>query len=413
MEFYSHFCTKRCRMAQLGHLPEELLLIIFRNLPTSNLQNIALVCKKWKRVTHDFSLYHRIVIDSTLKQAEVRKLLKTYNESIEYIQLKNRNDTNELLLHVRNIANLNNKVNVNFLRKVLNECSKITSLEVRQTTFKYGMRNFYPTNTRLEKLRIKSDNNLEIFERRLEDMINLRDLRLQGVKLYDDRILIRICMNNKYTLTVLKLDVWKLPIDEKRDDELMQFIGRCTHLTKLSLQNYSASGLTDIGFGYLSNLKRLRSLVVTNAKRVSARAIMRLFYEPHVQHLQKINLGRCPELHQLVLKFIADRCPNLRKLYVDQFGSSCPCIGVVDLQYISERCPRLEHLELCSMGYAVGEALPSILKKFNKLRSFKYFVRPLKDYFAEYDPIVRKSKQELPKFHIRYSLNYGIVGNRK
>lgn len=193
----------------------------------------------------------------------------------------------------------------------------------------------------------------------------------------------------------------------------MQFIGRCTHLTKLSLQNYSASGLTDIGFGYLSNLKRLRSLVVTNAKRVSARAIMRLFYEPHVQHLQKINLGRCPELHQLVLKFIADRCPNLRKLYVDQFGSSCPCIGVVDLQYISERCPRLEHLELCSMGYAVGEALPSILKKFNKLRSFKYFVRPLKDYFAEYDPIVRKSKQELPKFHIRYSLNYGIVGNRK
>lgn len=77
------------------------------------------------------------------------------------------------------------------------------------------MRNFYPTNTRLEKLRIKSDNNLEIFERRLEDMINLRDLRLQGVKLYDDRILIRICMNNKYTLTVLKLDVWKLPIDGK------------------------------------------------------------------------------------------------------------------------------------------------------------------------------------------------------
>lgn len=193
----------------------------------------------------------------------------------------------------------------------------------------------------------------------------------------------------------------------------MQFIGRCTHLTKLSLQNYSTSGLTDQGFAYLSNLKRLKSLVVTSAKKVSARAIMRLFYEPHVQQFEKIDLGRCPGLHQLVLKFIVDRCPNLRELCLDQFGLDCSCIGVVDLQYIGEHSTRLRHLELSSMGNAVSEALPFILKKYPNLRSFKYVVRPIKDYFSEYDVVFRKIEQELPGFEISCSLKQGIRGYRR
>lgn len=193
----------------------------------------------------------------------------------------------------------------------------------------------------------------------------------------------------------------------------MKHIGRCTKLTKLSLENFSASGLTDEGFAHLSNLKKLKTLVVTNAKKVSARAIMRLFYEPHVQNFEKLNLGRCPELHQLVLKFVADRCPKLKKLYLDQFALTCRCIGVYDIEYIGENCPLIEHLELNSMDPAVGEAIPSVLKNYPNLKSFKYFVRPLKDYFSEYDPIIRRSKQELPNFHITCTLKHGIIGFKK
>lgn len=193
----------------------------------------------------------------------------------------------------------------------------------------------------------------------------------------------------------------------------MQFIGRCSQLTKLSLQNNSSVGLTDKGFAHISNLRNLRSLVVTNASKVSARALMRLFYESHISQLEEVNLGRCPELHQLVLKFLINRCPNLRKLYLDQFGVNCPCIGVVDLRYVAKKCLSLEHLELNSMGHAVGEELPIILKEFANLKSFRYFVRPLKDYFTEYDPILRRSKLELPKFTLSCSLKYGVIGYRK
>lgn len=219
-------------------------------------------------------------------------------------------------------------------------------------------------------------------------------------------------LNSEINHPILHLSQ-KTSITESRQDDLMRCIGRCTKLAKLSLQNFSASGLTDEGFAQLVHLKNLKTLVITNAKKISARAIMRLFYESHVQNFEKLNLGRCPELHQLVLKFIADRCPNLRKLYLDQFGLSCRCIGVIDLQYIGEHCPFIEHLELNSMDYAVGEALPSVLKKYPNLRSFRYFVRPLKDYFAEYDPIICRSKQELPNFYLVCSLKHGIVGYKK
>lgn len=121
---------------------------------------------------------------------------------------------------MRNIANLNITVNVQLLRYVLDKCPSIQSLEIRQTSFKHGMRNFCPAHAKFKKLRIKSENNLEVADRRLEELTDLRDLRLQGVKLYDDRCLIHVCLNNEQTLTVLKLDIWKLPIDGEFESSL-------------------------------------------------------------------------------------------------------------------------------------------------------------------------------------------------
>ncbi len=101
---------------------------------------------------------------------------------------------------------------------MLENCPKVSSVEIRHTTFRNRISNFCSPHSKLEKLRVKSENNLEIVERRLEEMTNLRDVRLQGVKLYDDRALIRLCTNNEESLTVLKLDIWKLSIDGKTHD---------------------------------------------------------------------------------------------------------------------------------------------------------------------------------------------------
>lgn len=87
-------------MAQLCQLPEELLLAIFRLVPTSNLVNISLVCKKWKRLATDFTLFHRLIIDVKMKPETVKKLLRKYTNDIQYIEIKNRIDTNELLPHL-------------------------------------------------------------------------------------------------------------------------------------------------------------------------------------------------------------------------------------------------------------------------------------------------------------------------
>ena len=93
-------------MAQLSQLPEELLLVIFRHVPTSNLANISMVCKKWRRLANDFSLYHRLIIDMKMKQETAKRLIRKYTDDILHIEIKNRNDTNELLPHVAKCSNL-------------------------------------------------------------------------------------------------------------------------------------------------------------------------------------------------------------------------------------------------------------------------------------------------------------------
>lgn len=87
-------------MAQLNQLPEEILLAIFRHVPTSNLVNIGLVCTKWRRLATDFSLFHRLVIDAKMKQETAKRMLRNYTDDILYIEVKNRNNTNELLPHL-------------------------------------------------------------------------------------------------------------------------------------------------------------------------------------------------------------------------------------------------------------------------------------------------------------------------
>lgn len=119
----------------------------------------------------------------------------------------------QFFVQVRNLSDLNNAVNIKLLEQVLKTCSAIDTFEVRQTIFRNGLRNFCPESLRLRKLRVKSSKYLEIVDHRLEELSGLHDLQLQGVKLYNDRALINVFLNNEETLTVLKLDVWKHPFN--------------------------------------------------------------------------------------------------------------------------------------------------------------------------------------------------------
>lgn len=121
---------------------------------------------------------------------------------------------------VRNITNLSNAVNVKLLGRVLRSCSAINTLQIQNTIFLNGLHNFCPQNSKLHTIRVKSNKYLEITDRKLEIITGLQDLQLQGVKLYNDRGLIRVFLNNEQTLTVLKLDIWKNPFDGEYNMQL-------------------------------------------------------------------------------------------------------------------------------------------------------------------------------------------------
>lgn len=93
-------------MASLSTLPEELLLMIFRKVTTSDLLKVSAVCRKWRRLIHDHSLYERLIIDDKLKSDVVARILHRYADIVSYVVLKNRGDVNDILPLLARCSNL-------------------------------------------------------------------------------------------------------------------------------------------------------------------------------------------------------------------------------------------------------------------------------------------------------------------
>ena len=107
-------------------LPEEVLLMIFRYLSTSDLINsIRKVCARWKRITKDRTLYQYVVIDQKLSLRAVLKLLRKNRKHITSIELKRRTDVNRILTLIPECTNLLS------LRMV--SCQGQVSIEVENT----------------------------------------------------------------------------------------------------------------------------------------------------------------------------------------------------------------------------------------------------------------------------------------
>lgn len=94
-------------MIQLDDLPEEVLLLVFGYLPTSDLlNNVGTVCRKWSRLTNDHRLYGRVLIDDKLRQEAAVDLLKRHVKRVLHVELKRRNDVNHILPFIAGCSNL-------------------------------------------------------------------------------------------------------------------------------------------------------------------------------------------------------------------------------------------------------------------------------------------------------------------
>lgn len=94
-------------MKQLDDLPEEMLLLIFRYVTTSDLlTNVRWVCTKWNRLANDYQLYDSILIDNRMKWKTAADVFRKHGKRITHLVFRYRNDLNHLLPFVVGLSDL-------------------------------------------------------------------------------------------------------------------------------------------------------------------------------------------------------------------------------------------------------------------------------------------------------------------
>lgn len=105
-KFPAKYRRKKIKL-NIMDLPEEIWLLIFKNLDAVELQKLVKrVCHDWCRVIEDASLYTRIVIDYRLTGKDVTYLLRKYRTSIRHIQFLHDPEISSSLNLISNCVNL-------------------------------------------------------------------------------------------------------------------------------------------------------------------------------------------------------------------------------------------------------------------------------------------------------------------
>lgn len=186
-------------MAEFDDLPEEIVLKIFHFVPQSCLQNvITKVCKKWKRISRDNSLYYNVHFDVKLSLNTAVDVIYKYAEHIHRLVISRRLDTNDILKVIPACTNLrsltvnsctgcffpcgrvSSEVNADLISTILEKNTKLNLLWISHSTIKNG--GIKTSGHSLDTLILKNAYyHRSIEEQGLLNQTTLKVLNLQGL----------------------------------------------------------------------------------------------------------------------------------------------------------------------------------------------------------------------------------------
>ena len=145
-------------------------------------------------------------------------------------------------------------------------------------------------------------------------------------------------------------------------DEAYRHLAPCQSLHALGISN--AEFMFSSGISAISNLHFLLNLRINYAQHVTATDFITLFSNKNLQYLMQLDLGRCYEIDDEVVKTIALNCPNLESLALN----GCNKLTDFGMKYLIRRCNNLLVLYLRGLNnltdqflYQINEWLPNIL----------------------------------------------------
>ncbi|XP_068624869.1 F-box/LRR-repeat protein 7-like [Battus philenor] len=318
----------------LGVLPNELLLSVFKFLPLETLLSCENVCRRWRKLARDPSLWKNLVVVYSRQpgSSEVsEKNLQLINTHSQYIFC--------LKLHYIH--------NYQHIKSIMEKCENLISIELIMCQIGEEFEDDIKKWPNLKKMSLKNS----LFLPKKELLINFNQFKQLNFLVLSDFGLSSLNCNTLLhcpylshlfidKIKNLALGYMKQLILSKQDrlitlhiyggdhidDNCLQLISQCPILRDLAITR--CENLTDEGLISLVNLKKIERLQIWNSTIFSETNLLRTLSSPNLKNLQSLCLSRIKNISPTVVDVISEYYTNLKFLALYQ----CPKIINTDYE---------------------------------------------------------------------------------
>ena len=339
-------------MASIESLPDSVIVYIFAFLPLRLLSRCSKVCRKWRRLCYDVSLWRKITFwsanQSKVNDDLLKRLISRRTNCIQVIDLKDCELVTDASLkristhcpHLRKLGILGcKKISDQGLLAVASNCSKLISAKVavRNVTEKsvVALINNNPNLLRLyaysRAVTAKTCSQLMLFCHRLEVLVvyesHLEKHDSSKSDVLSDRMVTCLAVGCR-RLRKLVLHYNQVLVT---DEALLSLSNKCPGMESLIIDYVDREdGITDIGVAAVAKFCNLRRLNLSNGLITDSAC---LFIAKNLPNLEDLSFEFC-RITDTGIYSIMRSCENLRRLTVHSDGGD-------DGNYITDLTARI------------------------------------------------------------------------
>lgn len=319
----------------IEHLPDEIIILIFKNLPLESILTCENVCKRWRKLSRDASLWRHIVIVYSGKpgQSEVSErnleIISTHGKYIYCLKLQ----------YVYSYATI---------KSITANCDYITSLELVMCRVtkefeedilrwpnlkKLNLRNSLLMTSK-DDLIVKYDYFKELNYLALSDfglnpfncdaLLNcnhLSHILIEKIKDLDVDYIKKLILSKQNTLVTFHIYG-----GDAVDDKCLALLAQCPALKDLAI--IRCENLTDVGLLALSNLRTIQHLQIWNNTNFTELALLKTLGSNIFIKLESLSLSRIRNITPVIVDIISEYYKSLKFLALYQ----CPHIVMTDYE---------------------------------------------------------------------------------
>ncbi|CAK1579367.1 unnamed protein product [Parnassius mnemosyne] len=330
----------------IGVLPDEIILYVFKFLPLETLLICEKVCRHWRKLAHDTTLWRHFVIIYSGKpgQSEVSEknleIICSHSQIIFCLKL-------QYLYNYQDI------------KSIMEKCCNLVSIELVMCRLCKEFEDDIKKWPNLKKINLKnslvlSNEDLVIYYDQFKDL-NFLALSDFGLSLANCNSLLNCQYLNHILIEKIKnlsLDYMKELILSKQtsiitlhiyggdsiDDHCLQLLSQCSLLKDLAI--IRCENLTDKGFISLVNLNEIKHLQIWNNLNFSELVLLQTLSSPNMKVLQSLSLSRIINVSPVIVDTISEYYKNLKFLALYQ------CPRIINTDYEKQLKSKFRNIEV-------------------------------------------------------------------